>query len=64
MPSRGCSSAYVSECLTGEHGFYDEVFESLDIPYEPVRWEADANASTTSETAAISAWSSRCTCRR
>ena len=21
----------------GEHGFYDEVFESLDIPYEPVR---------------------------
>jgi 2-oxoglutarate decarboxylase len=29
----------------GQHGFYDEVFESLEIPYEPVRWERDVNAS-------------------
>ena len=41
----GLFLAYVSECLMGDHGFYDEVFESLDIPYEPVRWEKDVNAS-------------------
>jgi 2-oxoglutarate dehydrogenase E1 component len=40
----GLFLAYVSECLMGGHGFYDEVFESLDVPYEPVRWERDANA--------------------
>ena len=27
--------------LLGEDGFYDEVFRSLRIPYEPVRWVAD-----------------------
>ncbi len=35
---------YVAECLTGGHGFYDEVFASLGIPYEPARWSADTNA--------------------
>ena len=40
----GLFLAYVSECLMGGHGFYDEVFESLEIPYEPVRWERDVNA--------------------
>src|SRR5690606_33600871 len=25
----------------GEDGFYDEIFESLRIPYEPVRWVQD-----------------------
>ncbi len=40
----GLFLAHVSECLMGQHGFYDQVFESLDIPYEPVRWEKDANA--------------------
>ena len=44
-PSRGLFLAYVSECLMGGHGFYDDVFESLDIPYEPVRWQKDVNAS-------------------
>jgi 2-oxoglutarate dehydrogenase E1 component len=29
------------ELLLGEHGFYDEVFTSLRIPYEPVRWVRD-----------------------
>jgi multifunctional 2-oxoglutarate metabolism enzyme len=29
------------ELLLGEDGFYDEVFASLRIPYEPVRWVAD-----------------------
>ncbi len=36
---------YVAECLTGEHGFYDEVFTSLGIPYEPARWAKDNNPS-------------------
>ena len=40
----GLFLAFVSECLMGEHGFYDEVFESLEIPYQAVRWETDVNA--------------------
>src|SRR4051794_13486718 len=27
--------------LLGEEGFYDEIFRSLRIPYEPVRWVTD-----------------------
>jgi len=34
----------VAERLTGGHGFYDEVFSSLGIPYEPARWSKDHNA--------------------
>jgi multifunctional 2-oxoglutarate metabolism enzyme len=34
----------VHELLLGEHGFYDEVFQSLQIPYEPVRWVKDIPA--------------------
>ncbi len=30
--------------LLGEDGFYDEVFEALRIPYEPVRWVQDIPA--------------------
>jgi 2-oxoglutarate decarboxylase len=30
--------------LLGEDGFYDEIFESLRIPYEPVRWVRDIPA--------------------
>ncbi len=30
--------------LLGEHGFYDDVFQSLRIPYEPVRWVQDIPA--------------------
>ncbi len=41
----GVFLGYVAECLMGEHDFYREVFSSLDIPYSPVRWEKDANAS-------------------
>ena len=26
------------QLLLGEDGFYDDVFASLRIPYEPVRW--------------------------
>ncbi|MFI9581519.1 multifunctional oxoglutarate decarboxylase/oxoglutarate dehydrogenase thiamine pyrophosphate-binding subunit/dihydrolipoyllysine-residue succinyltransferase subunit [Streptomyces sp. NPDC052236] len=35
----------VANLLLGESGFYDEIFESLRIPYEPVRWLKDIDAS-------------------
>ncbi|MEU2183512.1 multifunctional oxoglutarate decarboxylase/oxoglutarate dehydrogenase thiamine pyrophosphate-binding subunit/dihydrolipoyllysine-residue succinyltransferase subunit [Streptomyces thermolilacinus] len=35
----------VSNLLLGEDGFYDDVFKSLRIPYEPVRWLKDIDAS-------------------
>ncbi|MGW1766945.1 multifunctional oxoglutarate decarboxylase/oxoglutarate dehydrogenase thiamine pyrophosphate-binding subunit/dihydrolipoyllysine-residue succinyltransferase subunit [Streptomyces sp. NPDC002073] len=35
----------VANLLLGEDGFYDQVFESLRIPYEPVRWLRDIDAS-------------------
>ena len=41
----GLFLAHMTECLMGQHGFYDEVFGSLEIPYEPARWEDDVNAS-------------------
>ncbi|WP_433797812.1 multifunctional oxoglutarate decarboxylase/oxoglutarate dehydrogenase thiamine pyrophosphate-binding subunit/dihydrolipoyllysine-residue succinyltransferase subunit [Actinoplanes sp. CA-252034] len=31
----------IHELLLGNHGFYDEIFTSLRIPYEPVRWVRD-----------------------
>ncbi len=31
--------------LLGQDGFYDEIFEALRIPYEPVRWVQDIDAS-------------------
>ncbi|AQP47239.1 alpha-ketoglutarate decarboxylase [Tessaracoccus aquimaris] len=30
--------------LLGEEGFYDEIFEALRIPYEPLRWSPDISA--------------------
>jgi 2-oxoglutarate dehydrogenase E1 component len=33
----------VHELLLGGHEFYEEVFDSLRIPYEPVRWHVDEN---------------------
>jgi len=35
----------IHQLLLGEDGFYDRVFESLRIPYEPVRWATDVAAS-------------------
>jgi len=29
--------------LLGEEGFYDEIFKSLRIPYEPIRWAVDTS---------------------
>ena len=31
----------IHQLLLGEQDFYDQIFESLRIPYEPVRWSAD-----------------------
>ena len=31
----------IHELLLGEDGFYDEIFTSLRIPYEPIRWVRD-----------------------
>ncbi|GAB3753563.1 multifunctional oxoglutarate decarboxylase/oxoglutarate dehydrogenase thiamine pyrophosphate-binding subunit/dihydrolipoyllysine-residue succinyltransferase subunit [Zhihengliuella somnathii] len=31
----------IEQLLLGENGFYDEIFEALRIPYEPVRWVRD-----------------------
>ena len=40
----GLFLAYAAECLTGGHDFYRSVFESMEVPYEPVRWERDQHA--------------------
>lgn len=32
------------QLLLGEDGFYDDIFAALHIPYEPVRWVADKQA--------------------
>jgi 2-oxoglutarate dehydrogenase E1 component len=40
----GMFLTYMAECLTGQHGFYETVFAAMDVPYEPVRWQADVNA--------------------
>ena len=32
---------YIHELLIGKHGFYDEVFDSLRVPYTPIRWAND-----------------------
>ncbi len=34
---------YVHELLLGEHGFYEDIFHSLDLPYEAVKWRPDVN---------------------
>ncbi|HEX3947430.1 MAG TPA: 2-oxo acid dehydrogenase subunit E2, partial [Acidimicrobiales bacterium] len=34
----------VAAYLTGDEGFYDDVFESMGVPYEAVRWQKDTNA--------------------
>ena len=35
----------VHSLLLGEDNFYDDVFASLNIPYQPIRWEVDVVAS-------------------
>lgn len=33
--------AYLNELLIGKRHFYDQIFASLRIPFEPIRWETD-----------------------
>lgn len=33
----------ISELITGEDNFYDEIFSDLDIPMKPVIWKSDHN---------------------
>lgn len=33
----------VHELLLGEHGFYEDVFRSLEVPYEAVKWHPDVS---------------------
>ena len=35
----------VHQLLLGDEGFYDEIFRSLRIPYEPIRWASDISTS-------------------
>ncbi|MEV6790854.1 multifunctional oxoglutarate decarboxylase/oxoglutarate dehydrogenase thiamine pyrophosphate-binding subunit/dihydrolipoyllysine-residue succinyltransferase subunit [Streptomyces sp. NPDC051320] len=35
----------LANLLLGENGFYDDLFEALRIPYEPVRWLRDIDVS-------------------
>jgi 2-oxoglutarate decarboxylase len=39
----GMFLSHLHELLIGEHGFYDEVFDSLAVPYQPARWHEDLN---------------------
>ena len=34
---------YVAESLMGGHGFYEDIFSSLGVPYEPSKWSMDRN---------------------
>ncbi len=46
--TQGAESAeflsYLSKLLIGEYKFYDQIFASLRIPFEPVRWTTDNTA--------------------
>ena len=37
------------ELLLGEHGFYDDIFTSLRIPYTPLRWANDVSGHRTNQ---------------
>jgi 2-oxoglutarate decarboxylase len=47
----GLFLARIHQLLIGEHGFYDEIFHSMGVPYEPVRWLRDINDPSGSESA-------------
>ncbi len=34
---------HVHELMLGEHGFYDELFEQMGVPYMAVKWRPDVN---------------------
>ena len=53
------SSPRCTTCCVGGDGFYDEIFESLAVPYEPARWIAGPPAARPARSKA-SRRSSRC----
>ncbi len=44
---------HVAERLMGDHGFYDDVFAAMGVPYEPSQWRRDHHASDAAEGADI-----------
>jgi multifunctional 2-oxoglutarate metabolism enzyme len=40
---------HVHQLLLGADGFYDEIFQSLRVPYEPVRWRIDSSPENDAE---------------
>jgi len=40
----------VHELLLGEHGFYDDIFRALEIPYQAVQWASDVAPMNREET--------------
>ena len=43
----------VHALLLGEDGFYDEIFRSLRVPYEPIRWVQDIPEGAVDKTARV-----------
>lgn len=43
----------IHQLLLGEDGFYDDIFTSLRLPYEPVRWVEDTSHGTVDRTARV-----------
>jgi 2-oxoglutarate dehydrogenase E1 component len=39
----GAFLARIEELLLGEHGFYDRLFEDLELPNQPLHWTRDRN---------------------
>jgi len=35
----------IHQLLLGENGFYDDIYASLRVPYEPIRWSQDVSTS-------------------
>jgi 2-oxoglutarate dehydrogenase E1 component len=46
---------HVAQSLAGEHGFYDEVFASMGVPYEPSRWRVDRHSVDSMENSDVEA---------
>ena len=39
----GAFLGYIDQLLLGKHGFYENIFAELQIPYKPLRWAVDLN---------------------
>ncbi len=59
----GLFLARIHQLLIGEDGFYDEMFESMGVPYEPVRWLRDNNDPSGSDRPTRRRFKSRSTSR-